>query len=103
MTKAIDYGSIEKLSSGLGACCLDIRNVKGSEQSLDLIKFQCHWNGKSVSFCLYGSLPWSAGQLPGANSVCQIFILLLVVVQSLSHVRLQPHGLQHTRLPCPVA
>ena len=41
MTKAIDYGSIEKLPSGLGACHLNIRNVKGSEQSLDLNKFQC--------------------------------------------------------------
>ena len=23
------------------------------------------------------------------------------IVQSLSHVQMQPHGLQHTRLPCP--
>ena len=42
MNKAIDYGRTEKLPGGLGAYRLDIRNVKGSEQSLDLIKFRCH-------------------------------------------------------------
>ena len=42
MSKAIDYGSIENLPSGLGAYRLDIRNVKGSEQSVDLSKFSCH-------------------------------------------------------------
>lgn len=73
MIKAVDHCSIEKTTQQFGSCPLDIRNVKGSEQTLNLIQLECHWNGdltsrKTVSFsCLCGALLWLVGELPGAD------------------------------------